>query len=377
MKRLRRTWNNFSIFVKIYIISIILTASVVIFGEGSEYLALPLLNQAGLPGTPEQREVVIWLLAIALSSLIGGYIVSRITTSPLKRLQARVQELSRGNLETRLHGPDLKRHDEIGQLARGFNQMSDSLNRLLESERRLLRDISHEMRSPLARLRMSLALLEKKVAPESAGAAAEYMAQMDKDIARMDEMVELLLERARLEAGRIGEMRWLDLSRLLSDSVRSFSFPGPGEGKSIVLKKPEGPAICRGNPQRLGWVIDNLLKNALRHTAPGTAVEARLLVKAPEITLEILDRGPGVPEEQLEGIFLPFYQVASSRKRGGEGFGLGLTIARQVVANHGGWIQAANVGAAEGGRGLKVVVGLPAAETGTAADSGAAPAPGA
>ncbi len=366
--RLKRFWSETSLFWKIFLLSTGLALTVVLLGEGAEDLPRKLLFERLFPDTPaghkKAAEAVSWGVAIILSALGGGLILSRITAGPLKRLQAAVEKLSRGHLASRVAGPDAERGDEIGQLARGFNQMADNLTTLLATERRLMRDISHELRSPLARMKMALALMEKR--GDGHGAAESYRRQLNKDIQLMDEMVDELLEEARLESMNLSDNgespaggpseppAGVDLALIVQESVDRLAWPAQNEGKTIALSRPEAAPLL-GHETLLRRIVDNLVKNALTHTPPKTAVSVHLKAFPEQLALEISDQGPGVPPEQLEHIFRPFYRADASRNRSSGGFGLGLAIVRQAVRVHHGQVRAAN---APGG-GLTVTVTLP------------------
>ncbi len=365
----RRRWDRMPLFWKTYLLSLVLVTLVVVLGEGAEDLAESFT--AGLvlsEGGEDQGEFVIWLITILITSLAGGLVLSRVTTGALTRLRAAAEKLSLGLLETRLTGSDLDRGDEVGELARTFNHMADRLTGLLDSQRRLLRDISHELRSPLARLELSLALLEGKGSLTSSSAEADrYLGQMGRDVRLLADLSGELLERARLEAfGEAAETAGtyerteLDLAEIVAEAAEGWRLAAEVEGKVVRLAHWPETVSYRGNGVLLHCLVDNLIRNALRYTAAGTAVEVRLTADPEKVTLEIADRGPGIAPEHLENIFQPFYRVDPSRDRHSGGLGLGLAIVRRAALFHHGEVRAANN--PEGG--LTVTVTLPVGEDG-------------
>jgi Signal transduction histidine kinase len=366
-KRLLSFWNHTSLFAKIYILSLLLVGVVTFLGETSEELTDMLSSRVNLPGTPVEREVVIWLATVIMSALGGGFILSSITTRSLSRLHMAVERLSQGNLETRIHGDDLRRGDELGELSRGFNRMADSLVGLLENERRLLRDMSHEIRSPLARMKMALELLEQEISLSPPEAGRKYLGHLGRDLNKMDEMVRQLLERARLNSfGKMNEHgdeldlykpEEMDLVRLVEEAAQETLRISGDENKTITTELP-GKAVLWADPHLLRRITENLIKNAFIYTAPGSSVRVKLSGGADSLTLEVLDHGPGVSPEHLENIFRPFYRTSEARERVSGGFGLGLAIVWQAVHILQGTIWAENADDIENG-GLRMTVNLP------------------
>lgn len=353
-------WRKTTLFGKTFTLSLMLALGVALMGEGSEWLLELIPGSENLPGSKSLKEAAVWLIVIVVTAVIGSYLLSRITTGAIRRLNLAVGGLSRGEMDTRIHGDDPNRGDEVGELARGFNQMADSISEILESERRLMRDISHEMRSPLARLKLALALLERKVEMSPLKTADDYLKQMERDIELMDEMVCQLLEQARLEVmSKVPfEKTGLDLSKIVAASAAGFSLDNTENRKRVITDVPENLPYV-GNEVLLRRICDNLIKNALRYTDAGTEVKISLKQGFNSVRLIIEDHGPGVDEEHLQKIFRPFYRVETARDRASGGFGLGLSIVRQGVDLHGGAIEARNKPAP--GRGLIVSVVLPVA----------------
>lgn len=367
-KKVLDFWNRTSLFAKIYILSLLLVGVVTLLGESSEDVTEWLSALINLPGTPVEREVVIWLTTVVMSALGGGFILSTVTTRSLSRLHTAVEKLSQGNLETRIYGDDLKRGDELGQLSRGFNRMADSLVGLLENERRLLRDMSHELRSPLARMKMALELLDQEITMSPPDQAQSFLNHIERDVKKMDEMVRQLLERARLNTiGKMNEdgdeLGWykpdhVDLRRLVEESVQE-TMQNAGDGDKTIKSELPEKAVLWADKHLLRRIADNLIKNAFVYTAPGTEILVKLWQTGESVTLEVTDHGPGVQAEHLEYIFRPFYRTSEARERVNGGFGLGLAIVWQAVHILRGTIWAENADDIENG-GLRVIVTLPA-----------------
>lgn len=294
--------------------------------------------------------------AVFLTAGILSYFLARSISAPIRKLQDATKRLSDGDLTARV-APSLGgRRDEIADLGRDFDRMGERIGGLLESQRRLMRDISHELRSPLARLNVALGLARRKAGPEAQG----HLDRMEREAERLNVLIGELLSLSLMESDARGIERVpVDLQLLLREIVEDAEFEATGAGRKVRIVLEE-PAIVAGVPELLRRAIENVVRNAVRFTREGTAVEIRLSSSSagprPAATISVRDRGPGVPEESLEKLFEPFYRVADARDRKTGGTGIGLAITRRAVRLHGGSVRASNT--PEGG--LEVVLELPA-----------------
>ena len=248
-----------------------------------------------------------------------------------------------------------RRRDELGDLVRDFNRMADKTEHLISSQRQLLYDVSHELRSPLARMNVALDLLRGRVRDDPA------LNRIGIDLQWLNEMIGRMLTVAKLEAtSTLQTPVRVDLSELVSSVVIDADFEAQERGSRVDLVQAANLAVP-GDPNLLRSAIENVLRNAVRFTRSGTAVEVVLrtnrVTSADEAIISIRDHGPGVPEQELENIFRPFYRVTDARSRDSGGVGLGLAITDRVVRLHGGSIQAVN----EPDGGLRVEMILPRA----------------
>lgn len=265
--------------------------------------------------------------------------------SPLRSLARTVDRFGQGDLSTRAK---LKRRDEIGELARSFDRMADRLETLLTAERRLLQDVSHELRSPLARLSFAAALLNTE--PDRQKAEA----RIQKEVGRLSTLVGSLLEMTRAEGDPASrQFRTIQIQDLLRDVVDDCSVEAAARSCSISIESSE-PAAITGDEELIRRAVENVLRNAIRYSPERETVTVRLESSEGSTKIEVRDRGPGVPEEQLSEIFQPFVRVDDSRNNATGGIGLGLAIAMRAVRLHNGWIEAKN---AEPG--LRIRIGIP------------------
>jgi signal transduction histidine kinase len=320
-----------------------------------------------LPGHGVARAASGWaqsaLARYATVIVVGGVIcfaVARHFSRPLVRLADAANALADGRLQTRVGERVTRRHDEVGHLARDFDRMAGRIEALVAGQRRMLGDVSHELRSPLARLTVASGLARKSAPAD----AVEYFDRIDIEAARLDHLIEQLLTLARIESAVDDELRAnVNLTELVQEVVSDGNFEARASGKQVSLVEAD-PAVLRGRPDLLRSAFENIVRNAIRYTRQGTAVEVALRRSvngsAPRATLSVRDLGPGVPETHVSDMFRRFWRAEGPLERvraqtGSDGAGLGLAIADSVVRLHGGTIGAAN--APTGG--LLVTIDLP------------------
>jgi two-component system sensor histidine kinase CpxA len=268
-------------------------------------------------------------------------------TSPLRRLQYAVDCFGRGDFSARAQS---NRRDELGQLARTFNQMADRIQTLLAAERRLLLDISHELRSPLARLCVAVELARSKSSNDA------MLDRIEKEAERLNSLVSELLQVTRAE-GDPSKRRTepVQLDELIEEIVEDTSIEAAAKNCRLDLKGAQ-PVNMPGDAELLRRAVENVVRNAIRYAPEGTAIDIELHPGAGVAEISVRDRGPGVPEQSLPRIFDAFYRVEEDRDRASGGVGLGLAIAKRAVELHKGKLYARNANP-----GLMVVIELPVA----------------
>ncbi|HLK51010.1 MAG TPA: HAMP domain-containing sensor histidine kinase [Bryobacteraceae bacterium] len=289
----------------------------------------------------------LWYYLVLLCAIAGlGWVLAFQFASPLNQLAEAVHRFGAGDLSARVRSA---RHDEIGELARAFDQMADRIQTLLTAERRLLQDVSHELRSPLARL--SLAAELTRTSPDRETAAA----RVTKEIGRLTDLVETLLEVTRAE-GDPTERNVDDvaLDGLLHEVVEDCGIEASVRGCRLLLKG-NGHFHLRADRELLRRAIENIVQNAIRHAPQGSSVDVTLNGSLSHASVSIRDYGPGVPPDALAAIFKPFFRLDHSRDNASGGVGLGLAIAQRAVQVHNGQVWAENADP-----GLRVCVSLPA-----------------
>jgi two-component system sensor histidine kinase CpxA len=286
----------------------------------------------------------LWIIAIVVALC---YWFAYRLTNPLRKLQHAVDSFGQGDLTARAPS---SRRDELGQLARTFNQMADRMQTLLAAERRLLLDISHELRSPLARLSVAVELARSK---SNDGVMLD---RIEKEAERLGSLVSELLQVTRVE-GDPSKRRTepVRLDELIEEIAGDTSIEAGAKNCGINLNRMQSVALA-GDPELLRRAIENVVRNAIRYAPAGTTVDIDLEAAGGQAKISVRDHGPGVPESALPRIFDAFYRVEEDRDRASGGVGLGLAIAKRAVELHQGKLYARNASP-----GLLVVIQLPLA----------------
>ncbi len=301
-------------------------------------------------GTPD-IQLMLLVIAMGISGSVCWYL-ARTVTRPVERLQASARALAGGNLDARVGDEFASRRDELSVLAHDFDQMADRLRSLIDSKEVLLRDVSHELRTPLARMRLALGLARRP----GADLDREHD-RIEREAERLDELIGEILRLARLNATQPDLHREaFDYSNLIADVAEDARLEATAQGKQVTFDY-HGVLEISADEELLRSAIENVVRNAVRYTAPGTAVELSLKHDKDTAMLVIRDHGPGVPEAELSRLFEPFYRVTQqARERDTGGYGLGLAITARVISVHQGSVQASN--ATDGGLQITMTVPL-------------------
>jgi signal transduction histidine kinase len=272
-------------------------------------------------------------IAILMGAVVAlTLLAARWVTRPLATLANAAEELGRDINRPPL--PEQGPH-EVARAARAFNRMQSRLARYIQERTRVFAAMSHDLKTPITRMRLRAELLED----------GEAKTKFTNDLVEMESMVVATLDFMRgLETGERAQP--VDVAALLESLQEDARETG---GQVTIEGAARSPYV--GRPQALKRCLVNLIENAIKY-----GKEARLAVEdGPErLTIRVRDRGPGIPESELERVFEPFHRLEGSRGRDGGGTGLGLTIARSVAQLHGGTLQLRNMG-----DGLEAVLSLP------------------
>ncbi len=290
-----------------------------------------------LDGLTELRNTLAvgWVTSLAVSAVFG-HTIARRTLRPVRAAAQASHSLAEGLLATRL---EPESDDEFGTLAQTFNRMAealelriDELARAAQRERQFTGDVAHELRTPLSGMVSAASLLEDELEemPPPSRRPAELLIQ---DVRRFQRLVLDLLELAHLDAGQGDvDVEPIDVGQALQSVARSW------DGRAPVAISVDDGLRAFADRSRFRLVAANLLANAILHGGEG--VEVRATRQGDEAVIEVLDRGPGIPDADLGRIFDRFYKT--DRSRSGGGSGLGLAIAFGNARAQGGSLEAAN-----------------------------------
>jgi len=282
------------------------------------------------------------LIIGVLSSGLVCYLLSWYLTKPIVRLRTAARQIAAGDLTARAGAPAISRRDEVAGLMRDFDAMAERLETLLKAQSRLLNDISHELRSPLARLNVALGLARQRAGAESTG----MLDRIELEAARLNELIGRILTLARLEDGeQLVPQTPVPLNEIVESVSEDAEFEAQERHCHVHTSIAEGNWEVRGNASLLHSAVENVVRNAIRYTQEGSAVEIELKSEtrgAREAVLRVSDSGPGVPPDSLDKLFQPFYRLDDARGRQTGVVGLGLAITERAVRFHGGKVSALN-----------------------------------
>lgn len=336
-------------------------------GSGSFMVAASLADVESTLQRLVLLQVVIGAVVLVGLVLAGTRLVRR-GLRPLAAVEATAGAIAGGDLARRVDVPHPG--TEVGRLGQSFNAMVDQLQQSLAAQsaseaaarrnearmRQFVADASHELRTPLTSVRGYAELYRMGAASEPAQVAGA-MARIEAEATRMGVLVEDLLLLARLDAERAFATDRLDLRDVAARGVDSARAAWPGV--RFDLRLPPTAVEVVGDADRLQQVVLNLVSNAQRHTAPGTAVEVTVRAGGGGAGAELVvrDHGPGVPQDLADRIFERFVRADASRARDDGGAGLGLAIVAAIAAGHGGTVAVGR--AADGAGGAEFTVRLP------------------
>jgi two-component system sensor histidine kinase CpxA len=309
--------------------------------------AYTLLVSGEIPGSGESVNPFPYFAGILILVTFFSWVLAVRLVRPMLKLRETVIAFGNGDLSSRANS---NRQDEMGDLARSFDQMADRLQTLLTAERRLLQDVSHELRSPLARLGFAVEL-----ARTSANKDAAYD-RIKREAQRLNVLVGELLQVTRAE-GDPGSrnLEPIDVGELVRTVAEDCSIEAEVRHCRIIERNDE-TIIVTGDRELLHRAVENIVRNAIRHAPESTSIEVICRKEKAQVLVGIRDYGSGVPEELLTDIFRPFFRVDDDRNRASGGVGLGLAIAQRAVSIHHGGITAKNMQP-----GLLVEISLPVA----------------
>ncbi|HDP94575.1 MAG TPA: HAMP domain-containing histidine kinase [Candidatus Aminicenantes bacterium] len=287
------------------------------------------------------NQLILSVSVLAVLLIVGIWFLIQALLRPIRTLREGIVKLGSGQMDFRMHST---RQDELGELIRSFNRMSDRIREMIRSRDRLLLDVSHEMRSPLTRIKLALEFLEP----------GEPRQAILEDVEDVERMITAILESERLENPH-GSLQLTSVS--LREVVTEVGTALEGRPPGIQWQGVSRDLMVRADVERLRILLRNILDNALRHSSNSTQpVEVSAENQKNGITLLIRDYGCGMAPEELSHIFEPFYRADRSRSKQTGGYGLGMNMCWKIMHAHGGSIHVDS----RPGRGTTVTLEFPA-----------------
>lgn len=335
-------------------------------GDGWLVVASSLADVRATVGRLMLLQLVVGIIVVIIAAVVG-YLFVRRSLRPLDQMSATASTIADGDLSLRV--PETGDGAEVDKLASSFNTMvmrieesfaaqsaSESAARQSEERmRQFVADASHELRTPLTSIRGYAELIEEGAAEDS-GLAVQ---RIQSEATRMGMLVDDMLMLARLDQHRPLVTEPVDIPAVVRESVAGMLAAALDRRIDIVL--PPGSTVSvSGDRDRLRQVLDNLLSNAFRYSAPEQSVDVRVAVESGWCRIEVTDRGVGLSPDEADQVFERLYRTDDARSRVRGGTGLGLAIVRSVVEAHGGSVAVVS----EVGAGSTFLVRLPLEESG-------------
>lgn len=308
----------------------------------------------------ERLRIFLVLAAAVIASVLLSLFLARTIVLPLRRLARAAIRVRLGRAREVIVPRLPDRRDEIGMLARAISDMSQALRQRIDATETFAADVSHELKNPIASLRSAL---EGLGSIKDDALRKKLLDIAQDDVRRLDRLVTDIAEASRIDAQLSrSTFELIDMNRLAGRVVRAQSTRETEAQVKISFARPmHGPALVRGDPQKLARVLENLVDNARSFSPRGGRVRVAVESGDQEIAILVDDEGPGVPPAEREAIFHRFHSVRPAQEDFGMHSGLGLAIARAILDGHGGTIAAED--RPGGTRGARFRVNLPRART--------------
>lgn len=312
----------------------------------------PFRNDPNLLLVSFLNGLILFALLIGGLGMLAGIIVSRQLTAPLRELAETVRTFRQPFSSKRA---PVKGTIEVREVATAFNQMAEALAETERLRRNLVGDVAHELRTPLTVLQANIQAILDDLYPLNK--TEMHNLQVQTDLLRR--LVNDLHELAQAEAHQLPlHIMQTNMNDFVQSLVEHFNAVTQAEGVTLMAKTPTVPVITPVDPDRMAQVLQNLIQNAVNHTAQGGQITVTLFANAQNIRLEVWDNGRGISLDDQKRIFERFYRTDETRSRATGGAGLGLPISKAIVEMHRGTIHVSSDGLA--GHGTTFTVTLPA-----------------
>ena len=293
-----------------------------IASNGSGYYIAGMVLRTGM----EEEDAVLWVLLRATAILVAGGILlllARMTQGPAKELRKALRRLAHGEYDARVNLGAVARGDELAKLAFEFNALAEQMESLHAEQQRLFGEISHEMRSPLSRMSLAVELAGRSGFSDS----DKLLDRIRRDANRLGALSNEMLDLAKAQRGAV-QTEAVDVAELVEQVIAESRFEAESTGKRVASGQILSGMRLQGNREMLFRMLENVVRNGIRHTPLGTEVVVDFweCVHAGRkaVTICVRDAGNGVAEEDLQAIFRPFVQAQEQRYAAGGDGGSGI-----------------------------------------------------
>lgn len=279
----------------------------------------------------------VFFVAFVISGVISWWLAIK-TVRPIQDIAFASGLHDEEDFLSKIDVKILKRPDEIGELARQLQLSGMKIQELIKKQKDLLRDVSHEVRTPLARLQIATETLQLDAGDERA------LNQIKDEILIIDQLVQDLLHLSHFDRpSKSHQIENFKVNTLVDEFIERSKILASTKNLSITSSSTNTNNVdVKGNKFLLDRALDNLMSNAIRHSPNNSEIEIKTEIDNENCYISISDQGEGVIEESLEKIFEPFHRLDTSRNRETGGFGLGLSLVKQIVELHKGSVNAFN-----------------------------------
>jgi signal transduction histidine kinase len=297
----------------------------------------------------------IGLIGVLLVGAIGGYFLSGFMLKPVDKVSQLTSRISYTNLKERLNysGPD----DEVKRLADTFDDMLSRLEKAIESQKQFVQDASHELRTPIATAITNIEVLEM-----NEKATAEDYQKLLKilklNLDRMNNISNSLLLLSQ-DASSQAEWSTVDIALLISEVISESTAEATAQRVRLEWTRPEEAVTINGDGAAIKRAVINLVNNGIRYNRPGSLVKVNVHNEDGTVKIAVTDTGIGIAQADIPKLFDRFYRVDKSRSRELGGSGLGLSIVKKIVQDHGGQVTVESTP----GQGSAFTISLPGYET--------------
>ena len=278
-----------------------------------------------------EAMVLAAVVSIILASLIG-YLFARNLVRPIRRINETANAIKEGDMSART---GMEGEDEVSQLGRTFDAMANAVERDRQLERRLTTDVAHELRTPLMAIQATVEAMVDGVFP----ADEEHLVTVNAEVQRLSRLVDSLLKLSRLEnRANPNKQEVVDVGEVVSGIISTHEAYVADSGLTLEYRADKD-VLVYGDPDLIRQATANLISNAVRYTPEGGKISVRVRRGESMAQISVKDTGIGLTPEEARMVFSRFWRAGSARDRESGGLGVGLTVVKEIVDRHDGWVQ--------------------------------------